>query len=173
MRVCARRVSKTALLLVQLRHAKMAAVERRAVLQRGFQRPDLVIFQAGSVLRGGEQHGAFGIAGLIVDNLAQTANGLLVVARAQIEPPKQQLEVDVKAGFAPAFLERGDRLGAVQCGIVAGAKRLPLLVQGGVHRADDPIGFAVGGIALERGFRGLERLAHAILPRVQRRELRA
>ena len=78
------------------------------------------------------------------------------------KPPSRRLFSSAAIAFA-AILRR----------IVARPERPALLGEGRIDGAEDAVRLAVGRIELQRGFRRLERLARAVLTRVERGKLGA
>src|SRR4030095_3927912 len=104
-------------------------------------------------------------------DLSQARHHFWVILPSEIQPSQHQLEVDVETEIISALLERRDGARTVLRRIVARPKRAPLFAECGVDGPEDPVGFAVGRIALGGGFWRLERLARAILTGIESREL--
>ena len=142
------------LMLVELRQLHPAAEKLRLIVEQIGQRLDGRVGRARGFLRIGQQHRPFGILRLFEDDAAEERDGVGRTIGVEIEPREREIDGEIAGAVAARDLEGGHRPLRIGRDVVPRLPRLALFGERGEHRAEDPVGFLVLRIDLERVFGG-------------------
>jgi hypothetical protein len=150
-----------------------AAEKLRLIVEQIGQRLDRGVGRARGFLRIGQQHRPFGILRLFEDDAAEERDGVGGTIGVEIEPREREIDGEVAGAVAARDLEGGHRPFRIGREVIPRLPRLALFGERGEHRTENPVGFLVLRIDLERVLRGHQGFRRLVLPRVEAGELGA